>query len=161
MKERRIKYRIFTEGQFSYWGFIEEEGSLHFASIIHNTGRPITIAEAQRRSEPFLFLDKSGNEVYEGDIVEQVHENSGWYEKEWWKGVVVLNEYGRPFLHAYEHHWITKEKETRGGLTGLDLHVYFNYRHYTFQVIGNIHEHEYLLNEAKAHGWKLFGKDDQ
>jgi len=151
---KRIKYRIFAAGRFSYWGFTYlpvDSPFLSFASVASHGGEPLTMEEAQERSERFLFLDKNGTEVYEGDIVEKIRPNGLWCVYEKWRGVVAFR-HGEHLLRAFYIEWATKEGEKNKGETNLDLNL-DQESIYTYEVIGNIHENSEMMKEAIDHGW--------
>ncbi len=65
--KREIKYRVWNPRykEFSYWGFI---GDGQFKGI--PTGGGLNLDECKIYSQQFTgLLDKSGEEIYEGDIV--------------------------------------------------------------------------------------------
>jgi len=154
MDKKRIKYRLFAAGRFSYWGFVYcplDSPFLSFASVASHGGEPLKMEEAQERSEQLIFLDKNGTEVYEGDIIEKVRPHGLWCDHEMHRGVVV-KKHGEFLLRAFFMRYVTKEKETREGLTDLDLNL-DQETIYTYEVIGNIHENADMLKEAIDHDW--------
>jgi len=151
---KRIKYRIFHSGEFYYWGFVlvpELDSRLHFSGV--PTSRFLKMEEAQEASEKFLFIDKKGNDIYEGDIVEKRRAKSIWCISERWHGVVV-KKHGRYLLRVFFFEYITMERQTRGGVHDLDLNL-SQEGNYTYEVIGNIHQNADKMKEAIDHGWIL------
>jgi len=67
---REIKFRAWVSGRFHYWGFIEKDGHLCFAGITQSNKEPLTLEEVKNRSQQFTgLLDRTGKEIYEGDIL--------------------------------------------------------------------------------------------
>ena len=77
--EREIKFRLFWDGKFIYWGFNDEGDGLTFASPSFGGG--LSIKESLERSQQFTGLKDckrtkefpEGQEIYEGSIVNVEH----------------------------------------------------------------------------------------
>ena len=113
-----IKYRIYWQGKFHYWGYLDEGEGLMFVSP--PSGGGLTIEEAQDRSEQFIGMkDKKGVEIYAGDRINE--------------GVVE---------------WFENLKSDGGGSLppGLYFRTDYNVGLEECEILGNIHENPELLN---------------
>ena len=116
-----IKFRIWLDGRFHYWGFIDRA----FIGLPSSNTEPLTLEELERRSQQFTGLhDKNGVEVYEGDIIKR-------YDNEWIAKVIYLNTENHSSFQLEYFHLPTESR----GLTG-----YFQVD--VLEVIGNIHENK-------------------
>ena len=123
---REIKFRIWLDGYWRYWGFIREEVTRHlvFASLPSSSGESLTMEEMMERSQEYTGLkDKTGKEIYEGDIFKTENNYIGvvkWDEAQF--VAAILDEHGMESLFY---------------AVGMNI-----------EVIGNVWEHPELL-EAK------------
>ena len=66
---RELKFRLFWEGTFYYWGFLENKHGLHFAGPICGAER-LTFEQARERSQQYTGLsDRNGVEAYQDDRI--------------------------------------------------------------------------------------------
>ncbi len=117
---REIKFRILLNGEFYYWGFLRDEvtGSLFFNGIPScNESMAYKLEHSQQYSG---LKDKSGKEIYEGDIVTGFP--SGFHP--------LLVTYTKCAFYA-----------GRNGETYFEL---FN-KDFSWEVIGNIYETPEIL----------------
>ena len=117
---REIKFRIYLQGKFHYWGYLDEGEGLMFVSP--PSGGGLTIEEAQKRSEQLTGLkDHKGVEAYHKDICTDGQTNYliEWDEKKASFYLVPINTKG---------YWLTMNM----------LSVYW--------IIGNFHENPELSN---------------
>ena len=64
---REIKFRIYHEGKFHYWGFLGNG----FTGIPSFHPNVLSMQELKEKSEQFIGMsDKNGKEIYKVDIVE-------------------------------------------------------------------------------------------
>lgn len=123
---REKKFRIWLGGCWRYWGFIRHEatGSLVFAGLPTTNQESLTMEELLERSQEYTGLkDKTGKEIYEGDIFKTENNYIGvvkWDEAQF--VAAILDEHGMESLFY---------------AVGMNI-----------EVIGNVWEHPELL-EAK------------
>ena len=71
----KIKMRTWIDGQFYYWGHIEPN---MFAGPVSSSEESLSIEEIMDRTQMFIGSpDKSGTELWEGDIVKASHPAGG------------------------------------------------------------------------------------
>jgi hypothetical protein len=99
MNNREIKFRVYDSQakMFFYWGFINEA----FVGLTSNSKNPKSLRELKELSQQFTGLsDKSGVEIYEGDIVEVKYSDGSGYDNpvevnfengSFWAGAGYLN----------------------------------------------------------------------
>ena len=123
-KMRELKFRIFLGGIWHYWGFIEEPHGIVFRALPSSNVDPMSLQEAQERSQQFTGLhDKNGKEIYSGDILQFDNAFDGIQQVKW-------------------------DNETCGfapfSIYDVDCNDY--YKASECKVIGNCHEHPELLD---------------
>ena len=118
--EREIKFRLFWDGKFIYWGFFDDGDGLTFASPSFGGG--LSIKEALKRSQQFTGRkDKNGVEGYHYDIVRDDCHGLG---------LIEWNESQAGFILHFDC----------GG-----SHIYTNLALSKRVIVGNIHENLKLL----------------
>ncbi len=141
---REIKFRqwIKSSKSFHYWGYIIE----HEAQSFHGKyfDPPLGPMDDDRReSQQFTgLLDKSGREIYEGDIVKDVspREDRG-KGRNIWEVVWKTNEYMVRRLPK-------PNKDNWDWMTSDDGYIYYGPKTFEdFKVIGNIHENPEFLDK--------------
>ncbi len=72
---RETKYRLWINGKFHYWGFIDGGFS---SPIMNSNVDPLTMKEFEERSQQFIGLfDKSSKEIYEETLLKDPQGNIG------------------------------------------------------------------------------------
>ena len=140
--EREIKFRLFWDGKFIYWGFLDDGDGLTFASPSFGGG--LSIKEALERSQQFTGRkDKHGVEIYEGDIAE-LQNPKGQIQKAILRGIVMFSfaSFGVEIKRIDK--WIgysagVKPPERIWFLNLIGSKI--------LEIIGNIHENPELLEE--------------
>ena len=142
---REIKFRIWLDGYWRYWGFIREEVTRHlvFASLPSSSGESLTMEEMMERSQEYTGLkDKNGKEIYDGDVVSGTVRLAVGYDC---NCLDVMED--NPFMSVVTY---------QNGCPGFDVHPYdcwlsmdlIEAEGIPYEIIGNIYENPELL-EAK------------
>lgn len=84
--------------------------------------------------------DKNDVEIYEGDIVKRTHLFNGGYGETHTGEVVYDKEYARYVISRPQKHIKPKTEDLRHTLSDRS----------TYEVIGNIYEHQHLLKEGES-----------
>ena len=110
--------RTWIDNQFYYWGHLEFDT---FTGPVHSTGESLSMEEAMERTQMFTgLLDKSGKEIWEGDIVKSSFRPS-------------------KSKDIYEVKWLPKYAEFSIQEAGVCRDC--------IEIIGNIYENPELLEE--------------
>ena len=127
---REIKFRQPRFGannnfvDWFYWGFIDDGSGLHF------------IAPLRHDIDSYQFTglkDKSGKEIYEGDILKADDPNGEPY------GNVIVEYKDSGFF-------VDCEDDADGEITTVAWAIRFGYQ---FEIIGNIPQHPELMEQSK------------
>jgi len=120
---RSIEFRIWLNGSFHYWGFVELRAGKVFVGLPTNNQDRLSMDEAEIRSQQFTgLLDKNGKKIWEGDIVHCTLRAMGEeiYAVEWIEVTAEFSIQNKVICEKY------------------------------LEVIGNIYEHSHLLENKNA-----------
>ncbi len=129
---RELKFRLFFDGKFHYWGFVEG----CFRVFTTSTEESMSMQEIEEKSQQYIGLYGIGKtprqEIYEGDIV-RVQTSSGMFTGE--------VKYSAPdgYCLVWPYDDMGKDKQDAIPIAGM--------AYYGFAILGNIHEQPTLLKE--------------
>ena len=134
---REIKFRIFMNGKFRYWGFHNDGHGMHFTGVPSSTSDHRTFEELQRDTEQYNGLkDEKGVEIYEGDILRGENGRKG-SKQYFYMEVLYINAGWKIYL-------LTKPPGSTSEIG--DIATFMELRMAaTYEVVGNIYENAELL----------------
>lgn len=140
---REIKFRIWLYGRFCYWGFIDDGHGLCFAGLPTSNKEPLTLEAVRERSQQFTGLkDKSGKEIYEGDIVRASRRG---YGGEMSDSEVRWGKYSDDeYVNGVEC-WVCGSADEPAPLSEAGTPDTYGHSAFVVEVIGNIYENPDLL----------------
>ena len=125
---RSIEFRIWLNGSFHYWGFVELRAGKVFAGLPANNQDRLSMDEAEIRSQQFTgLLDKNGKKIWEGDLVKNYYWN---------------DPYKIIFYDGSFRRWYGRKEEPTQDIRGI---AFDEFEAKGSEVIGNIYENSALL----------------